>query len=57
MGRPWAVRLLAGKLAISLEKDPSVKQPGKSVLSISPPQVSLQYNIQFTLQVLVTRRE
>lgn len=31
------MRLLAGKIVTSLEKDPSVKQPGESVLSILLP--------------------
>ena len=51
------MRLLVGKLVTSLENDPSVKQPGECVLSVSPSQVSLQSSIQFTLEVLVTRRQ
>lgn len=51
------MRLLAGKLTTSLEKNSSVNQSGKPVLAVSLPQVSLQYSRQFALQVLVTRRK
>lgn len=51
------MRLLAGKLTAPLEMNSSVKLSGKPVLTVSPPQVSLQYSSQFALQVLATRRK
>lgn len=52
--RPWTAKLLAGKSAASLEKNPSVRETREFIIT---PQVSLRYNIQFALQVLVTRRQ